>query len=93
MIRDYRDRETRAVAERRRARKFPQDIQRRAQRKLMILNNAVDLNDLRVPPGNRLEALSGDRSGQHSIRINDQWRICFVWSEGNAWQVEIVDYH
>lgn len=93
MIRDYRDRETRAVAERRRARKLPQDIQRRAQRKLMILNNAVDLNDLRVPPGNRLEALSGDRDGQHSIRINDQWRICFVWSEGNAWQVEIVDYH
>ncbi|MYE45421.1 MAG: hypothetical protein F4X25_01460 [Chloroflexi bacterium] len=93
MIRSYRDRDTRAVAERRHVRKFPQDIQRRAQRKLMILNNAVDLNDLRVPPGNRLEALSGDRDGQHSIRINDQWRVCFVWSEGNAWQVEIVDYH
>ncbi|MYB41786.1 MAG: type II toxin-antitoxin system RelE/ParE family toxin [Chloroflexi bacterium] len=93
MIRSYRDRETRAVAERRRVRRLPQDIQRRAQRKLMILNNAVDLNDLRVPPGNRLEALSGDRDGQHSIRINNQWRICFVWSEGNAWQVEIVDYH
>lgn len=93
MIRSYRDRETRAVAKRRRVRRLPQDIQRRAQRKLMILNNAVDLNDLRVPPGNRLEALSGDRDGQHSIRINNQWRICFVWSEGNAWQVEIVDYH
>ena len=93
MIRSYRDRETRAVAKRRRVRRLPQDIQRRAQRKLMILDNAVDLNDLRVPPGNRLEALSGDRDGQHSIRINNQWRICFVWSEGNAWQVEIVDYH
>ena len=59
----------------------------------MILNNAEDLNDLRAPPGNRLEALSGNRAGQYSIRINDQWRVCFVWSEGNAWQVEIVDYH
>ena len=59
----------------------------------MILNNAVDMKDLRIPPGNRLEALSGDREGQHSIRINDQWRICFVWDEGDAYQVEIVDYH
>ncbi len=59
----------------------------------MMLNNAVDLNDLRVPPGNRLEALSGDRDGQHSIRINDRWRLCFVWSEGHAWLVEMVDYH
>ena len=93
MIRSYRDRDSRAVAERRRVRKLPTDIQRRAQRKLMILNNALDLNDLRVPPGNRLEALSGNRDGQHSIRVNDHWRICFVWSEGSAWQVEIVDYH
>lgn len=59
----------------------------------MMLNNAASLNDLRVPPGNRLEALSGDRSGQYSIRINDQWRICFIWSDGNAYHVEIVDYH
>ncbi len=59
----------------------------------MILNNARDLNDLRAPPGNRLEALTRDREGQHSIRVNDQWRICFVWSEGNADRVEIVDYH
>lgn len=59
----------------------------------MILNNAIGLYDLRIPPGNRLEALSGDREGQHSIRINDQWRICFVWNEGDAYQVEIVDYH
>jgi len=59
----------------------------------MILNNAKDVNDLQVPPGNRLEALSGDRKGQHSIRINDQWRICFSWQQGNAYQVEVVDYH
>ena len=59
----------------------------------MILNNATDLNDLRIPPGNRLEALSGDRAGQYSIRGNDQWRICFVWSDGDAYEVEIVDYH
>ena len=61
--------------------------------KLMMLNNARTISDLRAPPGNRLEALSGDRTGQLSIRINDQWRICFVWREGNAYQVEIVDYH
>ena len=59
----------------------------------MIINNATDLNDLRVPPGNRLEALSGDRDGQYSVRINDQWRICFVWYEGDSYDVEIVDYH
>ena len=93
MIKTYRDRDTEAVAQRRRVGKFPQDVQRRAQRKLMILNNATTINDLRIPPGNRLEALSGDRRGQHSIRVNEQWRICFVWSEGEAHQVEIVDYH
>ena len=93
VIRSYRDRDTRAVAERQRVSKFPWDIQHRAQRKLVLLNNARTISDLRVPPGNRMEALSGDRSGQHSIRINDQGRICFVWSEGNAYQVEIVDYH
>ncbi len=69
------------------------DIQRRAQAKLMMLNNARDLNDLRVPPGNRLETLSGDRKGQHSIRIDQQWRICFFWRQGDAYSVEIVDYH
>lgn len=93
VIRSYRNKDTQAVAERRRVRRLPEDIQRRAQRKLMILNNATNVNDLRVPPGNRLEALSGDRDGQHSVRINDQWRICFVWSDGNAYEVEIVDYH
>ena len=69
------------------------DIQHRAQAKLMMLNNAKDLNDLRASPGNRLEALSGDRKGQHSICINDRWRICFTWRQGDAYRVEIVDYH
>ena len=68
-------------------------MQRQAQRKLMALNNAKDLNDLRAPPGNRLERLRGDRRGQHSIRINDQYRICFEWHDGDAFEVEIVDYH
>ncbi len=81
------------MAERRRVRKFSFEIQRRAQSKLMILNNARDIRDLRIPPGNRLEALSGIREGQYSIRINNQWRICFIWSDGDAFQVEIVDYH
>ncbi len=93
MIRSFRDRHTRGIAERRRVRRFSEDIQIRAQMKLMILNNAKSLDDLRVPPGNRLEALTGDRGGQHSIRINDQWRICFVWSDEDAYDVEIVDYH
>ena len=93
MIRSYRDRDTRAVAERRRVRKFPQSILRRAQRKLVMLNNATSLHDLVGPPGNRLEGLSGDRVGQWSIRINEQWRICFVWYDGDAYHVEIVDYH
>jgi toxin HigB-1 len=68
-------------------------IERPARRKLLLLNGARTINDLRSPPGNRLEALAGDRRGQHSIRINDQWRICFVWREGGAENVEIVDYH
>ncbi|EFL84772.2 hypothetical protein HMPREF0326_02634 [Desulfovibrio sp. 3_1_syn3] len=72
---------------------LPPDIQRAAMRKLKILHNAFSLNDLRIPPGNRLEALKGDRAGQYSIRINSQWRICFAWNEGNAHGVEIVDYH
>lgn len=68
-------------------------IERQARRKLLYLNAAITLDDLRVPPGNRLEALKGNRKGQHSIRINDQWRICFRWHEGSAHDVEIVDYH
>ena len=74
-------------------RRLPFDIQATARRKLRMLNNAQSLVDLRVPPGNRLEALRADRAGQHSIRINDQWRICFVWRDGDAFEVEIVDYH
>ena len=93
MIQSYRDRDTQAVAERQRVSRYSEDLQRRAQMKLMVLNNAGDLNDLRAPPGNRLEALSGNRDGQHSIRINNQWRICFEWSDGDAYNVEIVDYH
>jgi len=76
-----------------RSRKLPADIQNIALRKLRLLNQARVLGDLRVPPGNRLEALKADRQGQHSIRINDQWRICFVWNEGGPTRVEIIDYH
>lgn len=75
------------------SRRLPLDIQRNARRKLLALHAATELRHLAVPPGNRLEALKGDRRGQHSIRINDQWRICFGWREGNAYDVEIVDYH
>lgn len=72
---------------------MPQDIQQVAFRKLRMLSNAQVLNDLRVPPANRLEKLKGERKAQHSIRINDQWRICFIWEDGNAFEVQIVDYH
>ena len=75
------------------SRKFPKDIQRTARRKLIYLDDAEDLQDLLAPPDNRLEKLKGDRAGQHSIRINDQWRICFTWSDNKAKNVEIVDYH
>ena len=87
------DRETQGIWEGRRSRRLPNTIQSVARRKLRMLNNARTLDDLRVPPANRLEALKGKRKGQHSIRINDQWRICFVWSDGDAVNVEIVDYH
>jgi proteic killer suppression protein len=75
------------------SRRFPPDIQRRARRKLLGLHAATELRHLIVPPGNRLEALKGDRKGQHSIRVNDPWRICFRWREGNAYDAAIVDYH
>jgi len=75
------------------SRRLPQTIQRSARRKLLALHAATELRELTVPPGNRLEALKGDHKGQHSIRINDQWRICFVWREGNAHDVKILDYH
>jgi toxin HigB-1 len=93
MIRFFACRETALIWNGRQSRKLPSDIQNVALRKLRMLNQARVLEDLRVPPGNRLEALKGDREGQHSIRINGQWRICFVWEDGGASDVEIVDYH
>ena len=93
MIKGFADRETERVWSGEVSRRLPQDIQQVARRKLRMLNNAAVLDDLRIPPANRLEALKGDRAGQHSIRINDQWRICFVWHNGDAVDVTIVDYH
>ena len=93
MIRGFADSETALIWSGLRSRRLPSDIQGVALRKLRLLNQARVLADLRVPPGNRLEALKADRAGQHSIRINDQWRICFRWSDGGAQDVEIVDYH
>lgn len=93
MIVGIRDDETRKIWQGIRRRRLPSDIQAIALRKLRLLNAAQRLNDLRVPPGNRLELLTGNRAGQHSIRINDQWRICFVWTEGGPEDVEIVDSH
>ena len=93
MIRSFGCRETARLFEDESSRRFPPALQRVARRKLLMLNQARRLDDLRVPPGNRLEALKGDRSGQHSIRINDQWRICFEWQGTDAHNVEIVDYH
>lgn len=93
MIRNLADKETEKVWNGTGSRRLPADIQPVARRKLRMLNNATSLKDLRIPSANRLEALKGDREGQHSIRINDQWRICFRWSDGDAHDVEIVDYH
>ncbi len=93
MIRSFADAETEKVFRREFSRKLPSDIQSVALRKLRMLNNAHTVSDLRSPPANRLEALSGNREGQHSIRINDQWRVCFVWQDGDAIDVEIADYH
>lgn len=93
MIKAIKDGETEKVYARRRSQKLPPRIQQVAYRKLRMLNNAQSLVDLRTPPGNRLERLVGRRAGQHSIRINDQWRICFEWRDGDAYEVEIVDYH
>lgn len=93
MIKSFADTEAKKVFHRQFSRKLPEDIQPIALRKLRMLNNAHSVNDLRSPPANRLEKLSGRRKGQYSIRINDQWRICFSWDTGNAQNVEIVDYH
>ena len=93
MIHSWKDGETEKVFRRLGSRRLPADIQRTALRKLLILDAAESLQDLKVLPGNRLEKLSGKRTGQHSFRINDHWRICFRWYEGQAHDVEIVDYH
>ncbi len=93
MIRSFADRQAELVWQGDPSRRLPGAIQRLARRKLRMLHAAVSLDELRVPPGNRLEALTGNRRGQFSIRINDQWRICFRWIDADAHEVEIVDYH
>lgn len=93
MILSFKDKYTASLFDGFRVGSLPTELQHVALRKLKILHNAVTLNDLKIPPGNRLEALKGDRQGQYSIRINDQWRICFRWEGNNALDVEIVDYH
>jgi len=93
VLQSFADKDTERVWRRERSRRLDLTVQRAALRKLMILDAAETLGDLRIPPGNRLERLAGDRSGQYSIRVNDQWRICFRWSAAGADDVEIVDYH
>ena len=93
MIRSFACKETERLFNDEPSRRLPAQIQRVARRKLLLLHQARSLNDVRVPYGNHLEALKDDRKGQHGIRVNDQWRICFRWREGNAYDVEIVDYH
>lgn len=93
MNKSFACKDTEKIYRREYARKLPGDIQRIAMRKLWMIDAAPDMKSLRVPPGNRLEALKGGRSGQHSIRINDQWRVCFRWKDGKAYSVKIVDYH
>ena len=93
MIRSWADDDARKIFEREHVRRLPPDLLRVARRKLLMLDAAVTIDDLRVPPANRLEKLKGARNGQFSIRINDQWRVCFTWKEGHAYAVEIVDYH
>jgi proteic killer suppression protein len=92
VIRSFKDKEAEKILNRERSLKLPVDLQRTALRKLRMLNRAINLNDLRVPPANRLEKMKGDRANQYSIRINNQWRICFNWSGNDAFEVEIVDY-
>lgn len=93
MIQSFADRDTERLFERHPVRRLPVVLHRAMLRKLVVLDAAEQLDDLRVPPGNRLEKLRGDRAGQHSIRVNDQWRVCFRWKGGHAYDVEIVDYH
>jgi proteic killer suppression protein len=93
MIKTFKDKEIEKVYSREGSNKLPRDIQQVALRKLRMINNAKNLHDLQIPPANRLEKLKGNREGQFSIRINDQWRLCFVWQDGDAYEVEITDYH
>ena len=93
MIRSFADRETEKVVHREHSRKLPGDVQAIALRKLRMLSNAHTSSDLRSPPGNGLERLVGNREGQYSVRINDRWRLCFVWRDGDVFEAEIVDYH
>ncbi len=93
MIKSFADKETEKLFNREFSKKLPNDVQRIARRKLEVLDAAENLNDLRVPPSNRLEKLKGNRGRQHSVRVNDQWRICFEWRDENAFEIEIVDYH
>jgi proteic killer suppression protein len=93
MIRSFADRDSMRVFQRLQVKRLSMDLQRAAYRKLLIIDAAGSINDLRIPPGNRLEKLSGDREGQYSIRINEQWRICFKWRATDAFDVEITDYH
>jgi proteic killer suppression protein len=93
VIKTFKSDETQKIYQRQRSRKYPSDIQQIALRKLRMINNSASINDLRVPPANHLEKLSGNRTGQWSIRINDQWRVCFRWEGSDAYDVEIADYH
>jgi proteic killer suppression protein len=93
MILSFKNKETELVYNRQFSRKLPQDVQHTALRKLVMIHNSINLNDLKIPPGNNFEPLHGDREGQYSIRINSQWRICFTWDGNNASNVEITDYH
>lgn len=93
MIISFKDKTTQKIFQGKRLKKIPEELQRRIERRLVQIDTAVVLEDLAVPPGNRLKALSGDRAGQHSIRVNDQWRICFVWDDEGVSDVELVDYH
>ncbi len=93
MIKSFNSKETEKIWKGEVSGKLPLDIQRNARLKLRMINNSISIIDLKIPPGNKLEILKGDRKGQHSIRINKQWRICFEWKNGNAHKVEIIDYH
>jgi proteic killer suppression protein len=93
VIKSFKNKEIEKIYYREISRKLPREIQQVALRKLRMINNSKNLSDLKIPPANRLEKLSGNREGQHSIRINDQWRICFIWRDGDAYDVEITDYH